>query len=119
MPGPTPHLLAASSSSSSGGSGFFVLLAVMVVAFFLLVIRPQRARAKKLAAQVAAIKVGAEVVTRGGLIGRVVALDDEVADVELAPGVTVRALRPTLLQRPSTQVPMDDADLDERGGDPI
>lgn len=66
-----------------------LLLAVMWV----LLIRPQQQRARKQRELVATLEVGDEVVTAGGVVARIVALDDERARLEVAPGVVVTFLR--------------------------
>ncbi|MGH9149246.1 MAG: preprotein translocase subunit YajC [Acidimicrobiales bacterium] len=60
---------------------------------YVLLIRPQQQRVRAQRALVQSLEVGDEVITVGGLLGRVVDLDDEVATVEAAPGVTLRFRR--------------------------
>jgi len=66
-----------------------LLLAVM----YFLLIRPQQQRVKAQRALVAAIEVGDEIVTLGGLIARVTRLDDETVTLEPVPGVSMRFRR--------------------------
>ncbi|WP_246703773.1 preprotein translocase subunit YajC [Rhizobium sp. SEMIA 4085] len=66
---------------------------LMVVWYFLL-IRPQRAQAKKRAETLSAIRRGDQVVTAGGLVGKVTkVVDDKELEVEIADGVRVRVVR--------------------------
>ena len=66
-----------------------LLLAVM----YMLLIRPQQQRVRRQRMLVSSLEVGDKIVTIGGIVGEIVALNDESADVEIAPGVTVTFLR--------------------------
>lgn len=68
----------------------FVLIFAVV---YLLLIRPQQKKAREHATMVANIKKNDEVVTSGGLHGRVVGLEDRVLTVEIAHNVRVRIER--------------------------
>jgi preprotein translocase subunit YajC len=76
----------------------FLPLVLIFVVFYFLLIRPQSKRAKEHAALVAALEVGAEVVTTGGLLGKVVALADQYLTLEIADGVNVKVQRHTVSQ---------------------
>ena len=92
-------LLFLAAVSAAGGSAFFVqimpLLLIFVVFYFFL-IRPQQKRAKEHQAKIEAVAKNDEVVTGGGLMGRVTKVADDHVEVELAPNVKVRALKSTL-----------------------
>ena len=66
--------------------------------FYVLMIRPQQQRVKQHQAAIAAIKKGDEVVTGGGIRGRVTKVTDDEAEVEIAQGVKVRVVKGTLSQ---------------------
>jgi len=76
-------------AAESGGSGTSSLLffVVLLVGMYLLLIRPQRARAKQLAAVQSAIGVGSRVVTTAGLHATVVETGGDTVVLEIAPGV--------------------------------
>ncbi|MBF9058544.1 preprotein translocase subunit YajC [Rhodobacterales bacterium HKCCSP123] len=77
---------------------FVPLILIFVIMYFLL-IRPQQKKVKEHQAMVAALRRGDEVVTQGGLIGKITKVkDDTEVEVELAQGVKVRVLRPTISQ---------------------
>jgi preprotein translocase subunit YajC len=61
-------------------------------------IRPQQQRVKQHQAAIAAIKKGDEVVTGGGIRGRVTKVSDDEAEVEISQGVRVRVVKGTLSQ---------------------
>lgn len=73
------------------------LVLVFGIMYFLL-IRPQQRKLKEHQALVAALRRGDQVVTGGGLIGRVTKVKDNEneVEVELAPGVNVRVVRSTI-----------------------
>jgi preprotein translocase subunit YajC len=89
--------LAAPTGASS--SAFFVqlfpLLLIFAV-FYLFLIRPQQKRAKEHEAKIAAVQKNDEVVTGGGLMGKVTKVADDHVEVEIAPNVRVRAMKATL-----------------------
>ena len=66
--------------------------------FYLLMIRPQQKRVKDHQAAIAAIKKGDEVVTGGGIRGRVTKVSDDEAEIEISQGVRVRVVKGTLSQ---------------------
>jgi preprotein translocase subunit YajC len=73
-------------------------LPLMLVVFYFLLIRPQTKRAKEHKAMISAIEVGAEVVTNGGILGKVTQLGEQYLTVEIADGVNVRIQRATVTQ---------------------
>ncbi len=74
---------------------YFVVIAL---AFFLLIVRPQRRRLAAHRALVAALTVGDEVVTTGGIFGTIVALDDERVELEVSRGVVITVARAAIAQ---------------------
>ena len=76
----------------------FLPLILIFVVFYFLLIRPQTKRAKEHKAMIAALEVGAEVVTSGGILGKVTELGDQILTVEIAPGVQVKIQRHTVAQ---------------------
>jgi len=93
--------LALAQAAPAGSSGtamimqFLPLLLIFAVFYFLL-IRPQQQSAKRHRAKIEAVKKGDQVVTGGGLVGKVVRVDEIYVDVELAQGVKVKAVKGTL-----------------------
>ena len=77
-------------------------------------VRPQQQRVRRQRELIAALEVGDEVVTAGGMIGRIVALSDEEASIEVSPGVVMRFLRIAVNARVGDDdpVPVPDADDD-------
>ena len=88
-------------AAAAGGSGAAALvqivpLLLIFVVFYFLLIRPQQKRAKEHQAKIEAVAKNDEVVTGGGLMGRVTKVADDHVEDELAPNVKVRALKSTL-----------------------
>ena len=87
-------------ASGEGGSSLFSLLPLVLifVLFYFLLIRPQQRRSKQHKAMVAALKVGDEVASNGGLLGRVTDLDENFVTMEIADGVNVKVQRHAVAQ---------------------
>ena len=65
-------------------------LVFMFAIFYFLLIRPQQKKAKEHKALLEGLKKGDQVVTAGGIHGKVTSLDDLVVTLEIAPGVNVK-----------------------------
>jgi preprotein translocase subunit YajC len=75
----------------------FPLLAVFVI-FYLIVMRPQSRRMKEHQNAIAAVKKGDEIVTGGGIRGKVTKVTDDEAEVEIAQGIKIRVVKSTISQ---------------------
>lgn len=83
----------AQQGGGSGGlEGIFMLLAMFAIFYFLL-IRPQQKRAKQHKEMIEALKSGDQVITAGGIHGKVVAVQDNVVTLEIAAGVRIKVNR--------------------------
>lgn len=77
---------------------FIPLILIFAIMWFLL-IRPQQKKLKEHQAMVTALRKGDQVVTQGGLIGKVTRVKgDEEVEVELSEGVRVRVIKQTIAQ---------------------
>jgi preprotein translocase subunit YajC len=87
------------AATSDGMSAFLIqmmpLLLIFVV-FWFLIFRPQQQRAKEQRAKLAAVKKGDQVVTGGGLMGKIIKVDPDTVEVEIATGVRVKVVKATL-----------------------
>ena len=72
--------------------GFLPLIVIFVVFYFLL-IRPQSKKAKEHREMVAALAKGDEVVTNGGMLGKISKVDESFVELDVAEGVTVKIQR--------------------------
>jgi preprotein translocase subunit YajC len=71
-------------------------LVLIFVVFYFLLIRPQAKRAKEHKAMVTALSAGDEVVTSGGILGRITEAGEQYLTVEVAEGVRVKVQRHTV-----------------------
>lgn len=74
----------------------FLPIVGMVVIFYFLLLRPQMKQQKEHRAKIAAVKKGDQVVTAGGLIGKVVKVTDDQVEIDLAKDVRVKAVKATI-----------------------
>ena len=91
------------------GSGFaqFIPLILIFVIFYFFLIRPQQKKVKEHKLMVAALKRGDEVVTSGGIVGKIErVLGDDKIDISISENVTVQVVQSTiqsLLNKPNTK----------------
>ena len=77
----------------------FIPLILIFAIMYLLLIRPQQKKLKEHQAMVAALRRGDQIITQGGLIGKVSKVkDDNEIEVELAENVKVRVVKSTVAQ---------------------
>ena len=86
------------ASAQTGGAGagsmpMTIMMVLMFVVFYFLLIRPQQKRQKEHKNMVAGMTKGDEVVTMGGVLGKVTAVDDNFLTVEIAIGMDIRVHR--------------------------
>ncbi|MBK6466935.1 MAG: preprotein translocase subunit YajC [Rhodobacter sp.] len=88
------------AGAAGAGSLFGSFLIPMVLVFgimYLLIIRPQQKQVKAHKALIAALRRGDQVVTQGGIVGKVTKVgEDNMIEVEIADGVKVKVLRHTI-----------------------
>lgn len=111
----TPAFAQAAPAASAGSAGLagaiqFLPLILIFAVFYFLLIRPQQQQAKRHRAKLMAVKKGDQVVTGGGLVGKVVRVDDLYVDVDLGPNMKVKAVKATLSDviDPMTAKPAND-----------
>jgi len=98
------HLIesTAAAAAAPGGTTSFIIqtipLVFIFVIFWVLMIRPQQKRMREHAAAINAVRKGDDVVTGGGIRGKVTKVSDDEAEVEIANGVRVRVIKSTLSQ---------------------
>ncbi len=97
----TPAFAQAAAPAAGGGGAalaqFVPLILVFAIMYFL-IMRPQQKKMSQHRAMVSALKKGDNVITQGGIFGKVVAVRDEDVDVEIAQGVRIRVVRSTIAQ---------------------
>ena len=89
---------------TNGGTGSLLLLALPLLLLIFLM-WSQRRRSRELERVQAGLQVGQDVMTSSGMYGALVALDDTIATLEIAPGVQVRFDRRAITLPPAGQAP--------------
>ena len=74
---------------------YLPFVGIFAVMWFLM-IRPQMKRQRALQDKIRSVKKGDQVLTGGGILGKVTKVDDTYAEVELAPNVRVKVLKSTI-----------------------
>lgn len=89
---------AQAGDAASAFTSFVPLILIFGIMYFLL-IRPQQKKLKEHKAMVEALRRGDQVLTQGGIVGKVTkVMDDGYAEVEIAEGVKVRIVKSTVAQ---------------------
>ena len=95
----------AAAGASQAGSPTFVeqlmtgpgpIMALVIAVMYFLVFRPQNRKAQEQTKMLSALKRNDEVVTTGGIIGRIVEAGDKIIILEVAPNVRLRVERPQI-----------------------
>ena len=87
---------AAGAADPAGGLMQFLPIILMFVVLWFLMIRPQQKKAKEHQAMLAALAKGDEVVTGGGIVGRVAKIGENYVSVEVSEGVEVQVQKPAI-----------------------
>ncbi|SDK81070.1 preprotein translocase subunit YajC [Paracoccus chinensis] len=96
----TPAYAQAAAPAAGGAAAFaqFVPLILVFLIMYFLIMRPQQKKMRLHREMIAALKKGDNVITQGGIIGKVVGVRDEEIEVEIAQGVRIRVVRATIAQ---------------------
>jgi preprotein translocase subunit YajC len=86
---------AAAGPASSDWTSFVPMVVIFVLFYFMLV-RPQMKQAKEQRAMIAALKIGDEVVTSSGILGKVTKVGDNVVSVEIATDIVINVQKPAI-----------------------
>jgi preprotein translocase subunit YajC len=95
----SPAYAQATGGGDPGFIGFLPIILMFVLLYFLM-IRPQMKRSKEQKAMIEALQKGDEVVTAGGVVGRITKLGDQYVTIEIAPNTEI------VVQRSAVQVPL-------------
>ena len=96
----SPAFAQGAPGGDAGGLMSFLPIILMFVLLYFLMIRPQMKRAKEQKAMIEALQKGDEVVTAGGIVGRITKLGEQYVSVEVAPNTEL------VVQRSAVQVPL-------------
>ena len=89
---------AAGSASQTDSLLTFLPMVAIFVVFYFLLIRPQQKKQKEARAMLEALNKGDEVVTAGGIVGRISRLTDQYATIEIAPNTEMVVQRGAISQ---------------------
>ncbi|MDB5679751.1 preprotein translocase subunit YajC [Sphingomonas bacterium] len=112
---PSAYAQAAGATGSSpdmfgGLASTFLPLILVFVAFYFLMLRPQQQRVKALQNALGNLKKNDQVITSGGILGKVVKVDDQYVELEIAPTVKIKVVRGTISEvlSPTSAKPAND-----------
>jgi preprotein translocase subunit YajC len=94
----SPAYAQAAGGAASGGLSQILILVVFVAIFYFMLIRPQQKRMKDQQAMLAKLAAGDEVVTSGGILGRIAEVGETFITLEVAEGVRLRVQRSQITQ---------------------
>lgn len=80
----------ATAAPTASPYGFMFMMVAFVIIFYFMLIRPQQKKAKEHQAMLSKLSAGDEVVTTGGILGRIVEVGDAFVTVEVADGVRLK-----------------------------
>ena len=78
--------------------GFLLPMIIIFVAFYFLLIRPQQKKQKAHAALVAGLKVGDEILTAGGILGKITGVSEHYVVVQVAANTEIKMQRSSVAQ---------------------
>ncbi len=92
----SPAWAQATGGAQGGGFESLLLIVLMFGVLYFLMIRPQMKRTKEHKAMIEALQKGDEVVTAGGVLGRVSKLNESYVTLEIAPSTEIQVQRPAI-----------------------
>lgn len=92
----------AAQAQGGGGLGMIIYLVVMVAIFYFILIRPQKKRQKQMANMLDALQVNDEIVTAGGVVGKVVTIKEDTVTVETSADRTKITFEKSAISRVNT-----------------
>lgn len=112
---PSAYAQVAGGASAGADSGLVTVLnfapfILLFIGFYFLMIRPQQRRAKELQNSISALKKNDQVMTAGGILGKVSKVGDSTLELEIAPNVKVQVSRGAVTEvlSPNTAKPAND-----------
>jgi len=96
---------AAPTPGAGGGADYtgMIMLVLMFAIFYFLLIRPQTKRAKEHRQLIEALAIGDQVVTAGGIHGKIAGLQESVVVLEIASGVKIRVNRASIVSTKASE----------------
>ena len=110
--------IAQEAAEAGGSPAFLIGLVVIMVAVWFVLIRPQQRQQKERKERLTTVEVGDDIVTVGGLHGRVVDLADDHMDLLVTEGIVLRYQREALMKIVGEE-PDEPDELDEAADDDV
>jgi preprotein translocase subunit YajC len=100
-------MLFAQAGGGGGAGGMNILFfgALFAIMYFVL-IRPQQRQQKEQQAMLTALKKGDDVITSGGILGKVFSVDEKLVTLEIAPNTKVRMLKSSIQGKVTVEPPV-------------
>ena len=92
----TAYAQGATPAAPGGGLGMIWLMLLMFGLMYFLILRPQAKRAKEHAAMVTALGKGDDIVTTGGILGRIEKVDEQFLTLKVSANTTIKVQRHTV-----------------------
>lgn len=86
----------------------FIFLGLLIGVFYLMLIRPQKKRAQQHRDLLTSLDVGDEIVTIGGMHGRIRSIGDDEMEIEVAPGTNIRFVKTAIARRVTENLEPED-----------
>jgi preprotein translocase subunit YajC len=90
---PAPQAQGPAGCAGAGGMQSIIFMVLMFAVFYFMLIRPQQKKAKEHQTFLSGLKKGDQVVTRGGVVGKVTGVTDTVVTLEVQEKVRIRVLK--------------------------
>lgn len=112
-------VLSAAENQQGGGSMLTMLLPLVLigVVFYFLILRPQKKQRQQASEMQSQLVPGSEVMVSGGIYATVRSLEDDKAEVEISPGVTMTIARQAIVRVVQPEVPDSPAGLADTDAD--
>jgi preprotein translocase subunit YajC len=99
------HPLVLAQALGGGLAGNLIFIGLIFGIMYFVLIRPQQKQAKETASMLASLKKGDEVITSGGLVGRIFSVDEKFVVLEIATNVKVRVLKSSIQAKVTVEPP--------------
>ena len=99
------------------GLSSLIFLAFLIAVFYFMLIRPQKKRVQEHKTLIDSVSVGDDVITIGGLHGKVSSLDEDSFDLTVSPGVNLRFVRSAIARKVTEDHEIERREDDEFAGD--
>lgn len=107
-------IMQAAPGAGGGAIGQLVMLGLIAVIFYMLLIRPQNQRMKKHRQMLSEIQRGDEIVTGGGLVGKVIKVTDDRLMVDMGEGLKLKVVRSMVADVLNRTEPANDRPVKEK-----